>query len=109
MALSHAFPFGMATLVWRGMMSKTAWPLAKVFLIHPGDRSFVLNEKIEAIAVRDLPARRWLWRLRYGLKLWQELHNWLQAELPHVIPFYRELNGFGVVQNHPVHDSERFQ
>lgn len=35
--------------------------LEKVFVIHPGDRSFGLSEKIEAVAVRDLPARRNSW------------------------------------------------
>lgn len=37
--------------------------LAKVFVVHPGDRSYRLAEKIEAVAIRDLPDRRNSWEI----------------------------------------------
>ena len=37
--------------------------LAKVFVVHPGDRTFNLAANIEAVAVRDLPARRDHWEI----------------------------------------------
>jgi len=35
--------------------------LQKVFVIHPGDRDYFLNEKIEAIAIRNLPRLAQSW------------------------------------------------